>query len=209
MNWMALILNNYNVEGVRRDVVAKAPAWYLEVRPKNPGRPSMRLWVDRETYLPLRQEVWSADGRLVKRTQALERPVLIRAGDLAPLKPPAVAGLNVVRWDQEYRMPEAAIASALGFPLARLPKAPRGFVLVGSYLSLSPGTFGACARWEMSDGIATVNIIQTRNDLGKVAHDDRGSTEQAESGLYHFVVGGNISRPELRRIANSIALQPR
>ncbi|HEY3414868.1 MAG TPA: outer membrane lipoprotein-sorting protein [Armatimonadota bacterium] len=214
LDWMALILNNYHVEGVRSDTVANTPAWYLEVRPKNPGRPMKRLWVDKETYLPLRQELWSADGRLVSATQAVERPQPIPAGDLALLKPPAASDLTVVQWNKDYRLPETEIAAALGFPLARLPQVPRGFAPVGTYLSILPDTFGACARWELTDGIATLNVFQTRKDLGASMQEDvpgdvNGPAESAERGPYHFLVAGNLRRKELRRIADDISVGPR
>lgn len=214
LNWMALVLNNYATEGVREDNVAGTPAWYLEVRPKNTGRPMKRLWLDKETYLPLRQEFWSADGRLLSATQVLERPRLLIPTDLSILIPPSVPGMTVVQWDQEKRVSEDAAASALGFPLAQLGAAPRGFVPVGTYLSLSPDTLGACARWELTDGIATVNVIQTRKPVsGPLAEempgDVQGPMETAQSGAYHFIVRGNLSRHELRRIAESIVVEPR
>ena len=214
LNWMALILNNYQVEGVRSDKIANTPAWYLEVRPKNPGRPMKRLWVDKETYLPLRQELWSVDGRLVSVTQAVDRPSPIRAGDFGILKAPVGRDITVVQWDKDYRLPESEISVALGFPLARLPQAPRGFAPVGTYLSIRPDTVGACVRWELTDGIATISVIQTRKDVSVSPQDDvpgdvRGPAELVKLGPYNFLVAGNLPRKELRRIADDISVGPR
>lgn len=213
LNWMALILNNYNVEGVRSDKVAGTPAWYLEVRPKNPGRPMKRLWVDKETYLPLRQELWNPNGRLVSVTEAMGRPTPIPAGDFAILKPLFGRDVTVVQWDKDYLLPETEISTALGFPLARLPQAPRGFAPVGTYLSIRPETLGTGVRWELTDGIATINVYQTRSDV-RVSQDDmqddfRGPAESAKYGPYNFLVAGNLPRKELRRFADDIIVEPR
>ena len=208
LNWMALILNNYRVEGVRADRVANTPAWYLDVRPKNPGRPMMRLWVDKQTYLPLRQESWGADSRLISVTQAVERPRPIPAGDFGILKPAIGRDVTPVQWEKDYRLPEPEISAALGYPLARLPQPPRGFAPIGTYLSfraVRPDTLQACARWELTDGIATINIFQTRKWAGSSSQDD----VSAEYGPYHFVAEGNLPRKELRRIADDMSVEPR
>lgn len=205
-NWLALILNNYNADGIRQDAVAGTKAWFVELRPKNPGRPMMRLWVDQETFLPLRKELWGPEGRLLKVTQALDRPTPIRPGDYSALVAPQIPGVSTVLWDQEYRLPQSSIEQSVGFPLAQMPDLPRGFVVVGTYLKIAPDTVGACARWELTDGIATINVVQSRSSGPDVTGDVRDRTEKVRRGGYDFLVGGNVSRSELRRIADDIQI---
>jgi negative regulator of sigma E activity len=209
INWLALILNNYATEAVRQDAVAGAKAWYVELRPKYAGRPTMRLWVDQETSLLLRKELWGPEGRLLKVTQALSRPIPIRPGDYSPLVAPQVPGVSPVKWDQEYRLSQSAIEKAVGFHLAQMPDLPPGFVLIGTYLSIAPDTVGSSARWEFTDGIATINIVQSRSDGPTISGDVQDHTEVVRRGRFEFLIAGNVSRSILRQIASGMAVPAR
>jgi hypothetical protein len=218
LNWYALILNNYRVEGVREDRVANLRAWYLEVRPKHPGRPMTRLWLDQATYLPLRRELWGPDGVLISATQVTQRPTQHASSNPEDFRPPASPrdpGVTTILGDTDVPAdtPGAPpLAAWAGGALGRFTEMPAGFRVVGAYLHDCPDTFGHCARWEMTDGIATVSVIQTRANT-EALHDSmapedvQGSIETVRRGPFHFIVQGNVSSRELRRIANGIRLE--
>lgn len=213
LNWLFLVLSNYDVRDIRHDSVVQTPAWRLSLQPRQPDRPTKRMWLDADTWLPLRQELWGHDGRLLSVTQVVERPRRITPSP-GPLAPPDVrqtGGVRVVQGDQEWLLSRDDLRARLGHPLARLAYMPEGFMEVGSYLFLGAGAAGPGVRWELTDGVATVNVIQTRTRLGNLdsletPQDIQGAIETVQRGPFLFLVRGNIASAELRRIANGIAL---
>lgn len=215
LNWLALVLYNYEVRDVRRENVAGAPAWQLRLQPKHAGRPTKRIWLDAETYLPLRQELWGPDGRLLSATQVLKRPTVLTADAARAQTMPIghrMGSVQVAIGDQEWLMSEEDLRLSLRRPVGRITAMPEGFMLVGAYLYRCPDTRRGSARWELTDGVATVNVIQTCTDIADmegedVPHDAQGPIRTIRRGDNHFIVRGNLSAEELTRIAESIVLE--
>ena len=63
-NALPQILSSYSITFGPDDQVAGRPARVIEVQSKFPGRPSLRIWVDRQRRLILRLERYRADGML-------------------------------------------------------------------------------------------------------------------------------------------------
>lgn len=215
LNWLALVLYNYDVLDVRKDRVANVAAWHLRLQPRHADRPVKRLWLDAETYLPLRQELWGPDGRLLSATQVVKRPEVVTSTAAQARTMPVseeMGSVQVVRGDQDWLMADEDLRHALGHPLGRITAMPEGFMVAGAYLYLCPDALGPSARWELTDGVATVNVIQTRVDVNEIdgletPQDVQGPIQTAQHGEYHFIVRGNLSAEELRRIADSIVVE--
>lgn len=64
----------YSPEIVGEDTLAGRPCWVLELVAKKRGMAyySRKVWIDRERYLPLREERYARSGKLLKTTEVKE-----------------------------------------------------------------------------------------------------------------------------------------
>lgn len=209
---LALVKANYNAYTLSEARVAGRPAYVVELRSIYPGRPRYRFWVDRDTQHRLRMEGWSPSGRLQSVTQALEPPKACDPSTMKAMLPgPGDPTVKSVRRNVSRKMDEKTLQAAVGFPLARITRVPAGFKTLGSYLFTCGRSMGPCARWDMTDGVVTVSLIQTASDIGsnesiRTPDDLRGPMVMTQKKGYHFVVHGNLLRDELQHIANGIVV---
>ena len=64
-----LLLKNYDAQWVRREKVAGRPVVVVRLTSRNPGNPSKMVWIDKETKLALRQELYDPAGRKLSATE--------------------------------------------------------------------------------------------------------------------------------------------
>lgn len=63
------ILEHYELQPLSLERIAGRPAWRLDVEPQDDLRYGYRLWLDRETSLPLKREMIGVDGRIIETFQ--------------------------------------------------------------------------------------------------------------------------------------------
>ena len=63
-----LLQNLYNAEIVGEDTVLNRPVWVLELKSKKEdiAYDSRKLWVDKERFIPLKEELYAKSGKLLK-----------------------------------------------------------------------------------------------------------------------------------------------
>lgn len=202
--WMEdpeLLLRNYTVE------VAPEPgpsvAWretrVVRVRGRSAGRPSLDLWIDRETSLVLRDELTGCDGRSVTTS-------VFETIDYAPPAAPLAEA------DAE-RLPEPTSppGSWPSMPLA-VTSAPGGFTVVHRERSAD-----GSIREDWSDGLAAFCVLQTTRvpscdgqgapKEGEVRRRGCGSRAQV-SGLFGGVwveVAGALPAADLEAVIRGLA----
>lgn len=62
---------NYEAELTSRDTLGERPVWILELKAVGPNvtYPSRKVWVDRERFVPLREELYAKSGKLLKKVE--------------------------------------------------------------------------------------------------------------------------------------------
>ncbi|OLO05631.1 MucB/RseB C-terminal domain-containing protein [Salinicola socius] len=63
------IAQHYELQPVELERIAGRPAWRLDIEPQDGLRYGYRLWLDRETLLPLKREMIGVDGQILETFQ--------------------------------------------------------------------------------------------------------------------------------------------
>jgi sigma-E factor negative regulatory protein RseB len=126
----------------------------LDIRPRDAYRYGYRLWLDKDTAMPLRSVVGDSRGRIVEQIQ-FTQPELkdkIAARDIEP-------GVDATgfQWVRTQRNVVAMPQSPLGN--WRAVRVPPGFRLVASRLQVLPGSPMPAHHLIFSDGIAAISIF--------------------------------------------------
>jgi negative regulator of sigma E activity len=233
MKWRApearpqLLLRNYDVSLLRREKVAGRPAYVLRLASRHPGNPSKTVWIDAETKLALRQDLFDPDGRLLSASQ-------FREISFSPSLPGNLFTVPVEARVDKRREADGPLAGAQQPPWATAQKAgqalpceqpryvPAGYELVHRFCLKRPEREFAHLRY--TDGLNTISLFIERSSAGAatVSQDGRrgrrrhggpGSDPQRgehgrrfslQRGDTRYTLVGNINASELRRMAESI-----
>jgi hypothetical protein len=195
-----LLLRNYAVAVDPADgpPVAWRDTRRLTIRGLRPGRPSVELLVDKETWLVLSEEIRDAAGRtwLTKVFDTIEYRV--------PDPPSAQAGEPIAAAQGETS--SAALALEATF-------VPPGFVLTGRDRA------GAAVREYWSDGLAAFSIVERPVDAESAGTPEGPAREgelqrrsctgrAAVSGVFGGIevrVAGNLPTEDLEAVARGLA----
>ncbi len=210
------ILSNYNVIFAGTEPVAGRDTRVIYVQSKFPGRPSLRVWVDRDRRLILRFERYKPDGSLQETASFINvqyDPVF--APDLFTV--PAPPGTQVQQQRPPGRMTIAEIAQRVGFTPQLPSYLPSGFQQRGSRVVNVQGQ--QVATFVYTDGLSTMTLFESRGPQGPPprGHPVRIGSIQGTvaprglATLLHWNAGGisytlvgELPQDELVRIAVSV-----
>ena len=187
-----------------RDIVV------IDVRPRDSYRYGYRLWLDKETAMPVRSVVGDGAGRQVEQIlfTRLEMKDKIPARDIEPTVD--ASGFQWVRSERKLAaMPQLPAVSGW-----RPLRVPPGFRLVGSRLQPMPGSPMPAQHLIFSDGIAAISVfIEPGPPTGPRPPEASrmGSANAYSTSIQGHVVTaiGEVPPSTVRDIANSVApLQP-
>jgi outer membrane lipoprotein-sorting protein len=213
-------LASYTVRVVPSERIAGRRSRALEFTPRQAGsRPRRLVWVDEETGLILRTEVYGTDRRLswLSVFEELEYHPVLDAEAFRMRVPP---GVRVVESGDEPCLEPAAAESLAGLPVALPAYLPEGFVrqcirarrrsdygevqvVFGDGLSLlslfaSTSFREPAADAESASPVAVGHATGRWHDLGLVT----GISWRAPWA--HLALLGELSREEMHRIAGSV-----
>ncbi len=210
------ILENYDARFGGTDTVAGRPARIIDIQPKFPGRPRLRLWIDTETRLLLRLERYSPTGALREISAFLSievNPAL--SADLFSVVPPP--GTRIHTRTPSGRLTIEQIAQRVGFTPQLPAYLPPGYRLVGSRISMVRGI--PTATFAFSDGVSTLTLFESRGPQGSpptgrpVRIGSAPGTMIARgvatllhwnAGVVSFTLVGELPQDELVRVAASV-----
>ncbi|HLW60542.1 MAG TPA: polysaccharide deacetylase family protein [bacterium] len=209
------ILSNYYVRFGAPELVAGRPARVIEVQSKFPGRPSLRIWVDRQTRLILRFERYRADWTLQESSVFLNvqlNPIL--TPDLFTV--PAPPGTRVQQQHNPPSLSAAEIAQRMGFTPQLPTYLPAGFVLTRSVVRDVRGQPAAVSLY--SDGVSTLTLFESRGALasprgrpvrigsvtGTIAVQGVATLLHWNIGVISYTLVGELPQEDLVRIASSV-----
>jgi outer membrane lipoprotein-sorting protein len=67
-----LILANYNISQLPDEEIAGRGVYVISLLLRSSGNPGLKIWIDKETFLPLKQERRSSEGKLIFSSQFTE-----------------------------------------------------------------------------------------------------------------------------------------
>lgn len=200
--WLAdeeLLRRNYEVRRTGAETVVGRPATVLEVVGREPGRPSMKLWVDEATGLLLVSESRNWRGGVSMRSEFLD----LEVGPDLPPPPESRAGRKPVD-PTAARTPTPA--AELPFPPLRPAWLPAGFEERGRF------QWRSSLRTVYSDGLGLLELTQ-RDAPGGAAEEGtvtqrtfegvRTQLEVVIDGVKCRLVG-RLSPEELLRVVESL-----
>jgi len=154
----ALAERNYVARDAGEAVVAGRPTRIVEVAPRGKGPAARRLWLDRETSLPLKQERYNAEGRLTSATEYGE----VEFGAPVPAETFAVpeGWTKVEPGGEGPRLGVQELSARMGFSV-RVPRyVPEGYVLLGGYVQ-EWGRWGMRpAELRYTDGLRVLSVYE-------------------------------------------------
>lgn len=174
----------------------------VEIRPKDSFRYGYRLWLDRETAMPLRSVVGDGRGRPVEQIifSRLEIKDRIAAADTQP-----AVDATGFRWIRN-EPGQARYARAVA-PGWRPTRVPPGFSLVTSRLQAMPGSPMPAQHLIFSDGVAAISIfIEPGAGPAPAGAAAMGSANMFTTRIEgHAVTAvGEVPADTVRQIATSI-----
>jgi outer membrane lipoprotein-sorting protein len=205
-----LVLRNYEpqLEGIDR--VAGRPAYRIRLAPRHPGDAWMRIWVDREMGARLGDEDYDGDNHRLRAT----RFVQIRFDAVNPdqFRPPQYV-MSLARRtysDQAQSKSVAEVSQEIGFPIQLPPYVPPGYVFDGAYTyPCQCGCEKPAAQVQWTNGLKTISMFECGHPCGpggacSFAANSRSASVHTSVGGASFMFVGEISRPQLTRMARSL-----
>lgn len=192
-----LMLRNYRLRQMRVEQVARRKCVMVSIEPKNPGNPRKLVWLDLGTALPLKTQIWSADGTLTEESAFIliqYRPKLSSSVFRLPADtvrdgwPTANPDFNVVR------VAESGL--------------PPGYQLVETDTRRIPRQ-GIVSIQRFSDGLNTLTLLQSARLSGRQLATLGGSAEfSGQVGAVSYALCGEQDADALRRVARSLRGHP-
>jgi peptidoglycan-N-acetylglucosamine deacetylase len=209
------ILSSYNVSFGGVEAVAGRPARVINVESKFAGRPSLRIWIDRERRLILRFERYKADGTLQELSAFLSiqyDPAF--AADLFMV--PAPQGTQVQQQGRPRRLSLDEIARRVGFTPQVPSHLPSGFQLTHSgvrEIQRQPA-----AVFVYSDGVSSLTLFESRGPKApprgravRIGSVEGIVTPQGAATVLHwngrgisYTLVGDLPQDELVQVAASV-----
>lgn len=193
-------------------------AQFVAVQPRDNLRYGYKLWLDRETAMPLKSQLCDRAGRVIEQIvfSELSMPASI---DPELLKTSiATEGFKWVRQDSRAtRATSTETTGSTGQQSWVVLNPPQGFRVTVTRVQSMAGASGPVRHLVLSDGMASVSVfIEPKNppssseqpvvpELARVGSALAYSTETAE---YRVTAVGEVPADTLRVIASSVQREP-
>jgi negative regulator of sigma E activity len=207
---LQLMRQNYTAEIEGEDLVAGRPAHRIALRPRHPGNPWKRLWIDRESYLMLGSEDYDAHDHLLRSTRFVS--LSLRTEPESTFRP-KLALLKKATWNpsaDDTPLSAERVAHRVGFEVL-LPKyLPPGYRLLGSYVDQCQcGSGEPTARTQYTDGLNTISLFQCGHPCAHggtcwTSGAPEGVAARLARGADNFMVVGELDKSELQKMIRSV-----
>jgi sigma-E factor negative regulatory protein RseB len=199
------LLANYTVTEEGTERVAGRLSHVVAIKPKRPGNPSRRVWIDAETGLPLKTQFLAAEGNLVSEATFADIQFAVPKSAAALLRPPK----DVAKPEQQQPTP--------GFDAVQPSYLPPGYEVVASTTLSVRGR--ASRHLQYSDGLGTISLFEEQREPSSDQSARGGSHGRRphsrgprvfplvlrwQHGDMRFTLIGDINAVELRKIAASL-----
>ncbi|MGE5594385.1 MAG: sigma-E factor regulatory protein RseB domain-containing protein [Betaproteobacteria bacterium] len=154
---LALIEANYDISLVSTESLAGRKAHVIKLKPKNPGNPSRRIWVDTEFPFILRTEKYGPDGFISSLSfyNYIEFTSQIDDNVFKLQVPPGVAIVTIPGTEDLMTLEELQKKAGFAVPVPEF--VPAGYVLEGGTLTRRGDAEVAHVRF--TDGLNTISFF--------------------------------------------------
>jgi negative regulator of sigma E activity len=191
------MLRNYKLRQMRVEQIARRKCVMVSIEPRKPGNPRKLVWLDIGTALPLKTQIWSADGSLSEESAFIfiqYRPKL--SASMFRLPGDAVRD----RWPTAN--PDFTVVRVAGSGL------PPGYQLVETDTRRVPGR-GIVSIQRFSDGLNTLTLLESARLTPKQLAELGGSAEvSGKVGKVNYALCGEHQLAALTRVARSLQGHP-
>jgi negative regulator of sigma E activity len=189
-----LLLQNYSLEQMRVEQIARRRCVMVRLVPKHRGNPTKLVWLDVDTALPLKTQIRAADGTLTEEAQFL----IVQYNPKLSAKQFALNGPVVSEWP--------AVNPNFNVVEVRKGGLPPGYSLVETLNRLTPnGHIVSLQRF--SDGLNTITLLQSKTHPNPGVLGGRAAV-QGKVGRVNFAICGEHDPKALRRIASFLDGRP-
>jgi outer membrane lipoprotein-sorting protein len=207
---LALLEQNYRAIFTGAEKIAGRLAYRVELRPRHPGNPWKRLWIDRRSGVILASEDYDGQSRRTRASRVEQ--IEFRREPFNAVRP-SPSLIHFARpepaTETEVR-PREKISQAVGFKVLQPTYLPPGYRWEASYLyGCQCGCGVPAARLQYVDGLNTISVLQCGH---RCQHESdcgfrplpQGSAVRVIAGDNTVVVTGELDRRELVKIAKSL-----
>lgn len=187
--------------------ILERKAQLVTVQPRDEFRYGYRLWLDAETAMPLKSQLFDRQGRVLEQVAFAELAVRERVND-QDLQPSVdTTGFQWTR--QEVRKRNVTL-SDVGWRVANLPP---GFKLKLTRVQPVPGSATPVRHLVYSDGLATVSMFIEQSALNSgasVGLQRVGSAHafQTDAKGYQVTAVGEVPAVTVRKMVGSLTREP-
>jgi negative regulator of sigma E activity len=210
-----LLLANYQAVPFKDDTVADGACYVVRLAPKYPGNPSKKLWIDKETFIPLRTERFDSDGKLASFSECII--VGFMQQNEKYFRTPR--GWRNLRMTSTPISNAAAAARTAGFKPVNPSYIPGGYKLAGySTSELCPSVQSVTLQY--TNGLNVISVFERNGNCRKKNGSENGGAScftgpcvvsrnqharmvQARSGGLNIVIVSDLSRAELVKMASN------
>lgn len=217
-------LASYEVRVVPSERIAGRRSRVVEFTPRQAGsRPRRLVWVDDETGLILRTEVYGSENRRLSWLSVFEELEFRPALDAAAFRMQVPPGVRVVETEAESCLEPADAERVAGLPLGLPAYLPAGFVrqCIRARRQRDYGEIQVV----FGDGLSLLSLFESTSFREPAADAGRAATVVVghatgrwhDLGLVtgiswrapwaHLALLGELSRPEMHRVAGSVRRQ--
>jgi outer membrane lipoprotein-sorting protein len=187
-----LLLQNYALRKLKTETVAGRPALVIAVEPRHPGNPHKIVWLDTNTNLTLKTQLFNSAGELTEESEFSEI-------DYHPSFPPhhfdVPGGMNPVG-------PPAPVS--LDFVPKRPDYLPPGYILIRTS-SFRDRHARLVAYLRYTDGLNTLSLFETRAGPNEDSEWFRGPAIKGVAGDLRFAIVADLSPAELNKVAGALS----
>lgn len=201
----------YKIYSVGKDRTAGRMADVIKIEARDRLRFSFQVWLDQESGLPLRGQVFDLDGSIIEQITFGDIQFGLSGQDLLMLKAYLdtllAQGYKIVEIDFDKIVPDTGLIT--------LRENIPGFKLVRAISRSVPATEHKVGQWVFSDGLASISIfIEPAVDLSK----NQEQPMQYVSGITHSLslyksgykvtLVGEVPQSTLVRLAENLEFKP-
>lgn len=183
LNPGAVMEGIYDVSEAGEDRVAGRVTQLVRISPQDQYRHGFQLWLDRQTGVVLRSDMYNSTGDIIEQVMFTEIEYTTVENALA-----ALAGSAAL---SDVHTESGSVASSPLPPSRwRVERAPKGFELADRYVSALEGTGGQRENEQLvfSDGLASVSVFIEPKDSHRSAFT--GGTLVGAMAAYGRIVNG-------------------
>jgi sigma-E factor negative regulatory protein RseB len=172
----------YEIRGGERERLMGRTTRVVALHPRDEYRYGYRLWIDQETYMPLKTQLCDASGQVIEQ-------ILFSSIDLPERIPDSMFKPQIDASNYRWLRANRRVASAAGPALWEAMRLPPGFRMANRSNQDMPGSSGPVAHLVFTDGVASVSVfVEPRKPDARPAE---GAARVGSSSAFSTVVDGH------------------